>query len=73
MQEVWTTKSYWYEFAEVENVDYVFTISAEWYDDVVDTLFYELTWLTPEQESQLTNTVKKWDVILNKWIISIPL
>ena len=30
-------------------------------------------WLTTEQAEQLTNTVKKWDVILNKGSISIPL
>lgn len=29
--------------------------------------------LTIEQATQLANTVKKWDVILNKWSISIPL
>lgn len=40
MVEIGTTKSYWYEFTEVKDVDYVFTISEEWYDDVVDTLYY---------------------------------
>lgn len=30
-------------------------------------------WLTPEQETLLENTVKKWDVFLNSWSLSISL
>ena len=36
--------------------------------------FLSSSWgLTTDQATQLANTVKKWDVILNKWSISIPL
>ena len=41
MTEVWTTKSYWYEFSDVAKTDYVFTISVQWYNDVVDSLIYD--------------------------------
>lgn len=30
-------------------------------------------WLTPEQATQLANTVKKWDTLLNLWDIILPL
>ena len=73
MSEV-VPRIYTYDFTEVAWVDYSYIASTTWYDDLLGVIYAE-SWgaLTPTQEAQLANTVKKWDTILNLWDISIPL
>lgn len=68
--EVLTTKNYVYEFTEEQWVDYTYTATVEWYEQMWWAIFHNISWwLTPEQATQLeqaSNVLTFADLIVAK-------
>jgi len=77
LPDIWPTNSYKFDFIEVADTDYIYRATATWYNTVEWAMYRDAAgwsgWLTPTQATQLANTVKTGDTILNLWEISIPL
>ena len=65
INEIWTTKTYKYEFVEVANTDYSFVVSVTGYDAISGAIFRDTAgwsggWLTTEEHTKLFSLVNSY-------------